>query len=54
MNPGVTVLIKGKRHFAPTFHYGFPEEIFVTISRHSKIYIIVGMTKILKKQGCSE
>ncbi len=41
----------GKRHFAPTFHYDLPEEMFVTISRHTKTYMIFGMTKILNKQG---
>jgi hypothetical protein len=25
----------GKRHFAPTFHYDLPEEMFVTIYRHT-------------------
>jgi hypothetical protein len=38
--------ISGKRHFAPTFHYDLPEEMFVTISRHIKTYMIFGMTNI--------
>jgi hypothetical protein len=45
------LLLLGKRHFVLTFHYGLPEEMFVTISRHIKTCIIFRMTKVLNKQG---
>jgi hypothetical protein len=32
----ITLLKAGKRHFAPNFHYGLPEKMFVSISRHIK------------------
>ena len=44
-------ITSGKRHFVRDFHYDLPDDMFVTICRHIKKYMVFGMTKILNKQG---